>query len=256
MIKGIEIELGTEVREQLERYLEEKPYYEILTAINDDLVILVNKRSANTGCGMSYYDQLHVFFRGQRKMQEWRWRDGQSYSGDRPDLRIHGIGQTKIDENNGKTVMTIELKGPGGSKRSAIFEFKPVTTPNEKLFSEEEQRAFVESADTAFDKVMIRLKEGDTYKLDHYLSSRERSRSIYPKIGVATLLTEEQIDHLVSDRQMRVALFVFKADSGEARQITEDHGYGREGGAFLSIVEVEKDKIIVETKGGKMSFNL
>jgi len=255
MVKGIEIELSAPLQENLEKYLEEHPYYDKITAINKDLVILVAMRSANTGLGMSYYDQAHVFFRDQKKMQEWRWRDGQSYHGDCPDLRIYGIGQTKIDERDSKTVIIVKLKGPGGITRDTIFEFKPAPASKEKFLSEEEQRDFTKSANAAFNEVMAQLKANDANKLDHYLASRERNRRLYPKIGVATMLTEEQIDHRVSDRQMRVSLFVFTAGAKGARQITEDHGYGHEG-AFLSIVEVEKDKIVVEMKGGKTAIQL
>lgn len=59
--------------------------------------------------GIGYWDQVHVFYNSQSKMQEWQWRDKYDSGKDRPKLSVHSIGEVKIAKEN-PDGMTLEVE--------------------------------------------------------------------------------------------------------------------------------------------------
>ncbi|MBD3282298.1 MAG: hypothetical protein GF387_01695 [Candidatus Portnoybacteria bacterium] len=93
------------------------------------------------------------------------------------------------------------------------------------------------------------MSVADSYML--YRQPSIKQREFHPEIGVAAFVTEEQIDHRTSDPQIRYELYVLTAGSEKAERKAEDHGYSREGGAFLTILEIDAECIVIKTKNGK-----
>jgi anti-sigma regulatory factor (Ser/Thr protein kinase) len=83
-----------------------------------------------------------------------------------------------------------------------------------------------------------------------------KQSEVKAEIGVAAFITEEQIDHRVDDPQMRFEMYVVMAGDEKATCRAEDHGYVREGGAFLTILEVTADAVTINTKSGKRTITL
>jgi hypothetical protein len=69
-------------------------------------------------------------------------------------------------------------------------------------------------------------------------------------------VTAEQIDHRGTDPQMRYTLFVVTEDNKQAEAKAKDHGYEREGGAFLKIIEVTAEYVVINTKEGKKTIKI
>ena len=76
-------------------------------------------------------------------------------------------------------------------------------------------------------------------------------------IGIAAFIIESQIDYFGDDRQMRLELYVFRHGNDEAELVVEDHDYNKgEGGAFLVIIDMTPEHILINTKGGKQEVKL
>lgn len=89
-----------------------------------------------------------------------------------------------------------------------------------------------------------------------YQPPRVKQREFRIDIGVVAFVIEEQIDHRVTDRQMRHELFVLTDKDEKAERKAEDHGYTRSGGAFLTILDIKRNSITINTKGGKQVIEL
>lgn len=90
-----------------------------------------------------------------------------------------------------------------------------------------------------------------------YQPPRVKQREFRIDIGVVAFVVEEQIDHRVTDRQMRHELFVLTDKDEKAERKAEDHGYTRsEGDAFLTILDIKRNSITINTKGGKQVIEL
>jgi len=258
-----------ELREQILPYAEN----DTLTIVSPDIAVVVTSRSVwgSTG-GVGYYDHVRVFYGAQSDIQEWQWRDRFSASNDKHWLRVLGIGNVKVSYAEGKVTIEVELINEGYGNRTATFTFdaaKP-PQPNVQRLSPEEQERFVTLVEQEISRIKKDLEELWEYKpkmlnpyptgvFDTYIPyqhPRVRQKEVRAGIGVAAFVTEEQIDHRGSDPQMRYTLYILKAGMEKAEAKAEDHGYSREGGAYLTIVKLDAEEVVIETKNGKETIVL
>jgi hypothetical protein len=248
-----------------------------LKIVNPDIAVVQDSRSEwGSSGGIGYYDQIRVFYGNQSSMQEWQWRDRYSASNDKPWLRIDSIGKVKVSEEKGKVIVEVELVNKKYDNRTATFTFdiKKVTTM--RKLSADDQVAFSTRVEEEISRIMSELERLWDLKpqmvasypaeasmpmgTPSYVPYRRPSikqQEIHAEIGVAAFVTEEQIDHRVSDPQIRYELYVMTGKNKKAERKAEDHGYDkREGGAFLNILEVTSDHIIINTKHGKSTIAL
>lgn len=258
-------EISDELRVQLLPYATDQS----LVIVNPRIAVKSGERSEYGSVGgIGYYDQVIIFCSSQRQTQEWQWRDRYSASRDRHDLRIDSLGQIEIVEQGGQTIITVEILNKRYNNRTATFCFDRSKTADTKQLSTEEQAAFSIAAECEMARVMAKLERlyelkpqmvgsGSQTGYVPYRPPRLKQRELCPEWGIAAFVTEEQIDHVASDPQLRHELFVLTAGMKQAERKAEDHGYERaEGGAFLSIIAIEPGQVIISTKAGKSTINL
>lgn len=264
------------VSEELRRQILPHANNKSLVIASPDVAAVLTSRSEwGSGGGIGYYDQVRVFCGEQVVLKEWQWRDRYSSSNDRPSLAVHAIGAVKVSENDKEVNVEVELVNNHYDNRTATYTFdspKPTAT---RTLSEDEQAAFTAQVEKEVARVMSELNRlweckpkmiashpaGMTMPTNTptYVSYRRPSikqREFHPEIGVAAFVTEEQIDHSLSDPQIRHDLYVLTAGGEKAERKAEDNGYGREGGAFLTILEVGTERVVINTKSGKATIAL
>ena len=198
-------------------------------------------------------------------MQEWQWRDRYSADNDRKWLCVQDIGKVEVSEKEGKTIVVVELVNKNHGNRSTTFTFDKPTQKAAVTLSIEQQTLFVEKAKRELEQIMNGLNDLMPHKPtmivsrgpDSYYKPTVKQSEVRPKLGVAAFVVEEQIDHHGDDRQMRCNLYVLKWGQEKAERKAEDHGYiTREGGAFLQVLEVETDRVVINTTSGKSTIQL
>ncbi len=254
-------EITPELREQLLPHSWEK-----IMVVNSTVALLQGDRSeygSSGGCG--YWSQVYCFCGSQKQMQEWQWRDRYSADNDRKWLCVQDIGKVEVSEKEGKTIVVVELVNKNHGNRSTTFTFDKPTQKAAVTLSIEQQTLFVEKAKRELEQIMNGLNDLMPHKPtmivsrgpDSYYKPTVKQSEVRPKLGVAAFVVEEQIDHHGDDRQMRCNLYVLKWGQEKAERKAEDHGYNtREGGAFLQVLEVETDRVVINTKSGKSTIQL
>ena len=256
-----EIETANEnLRRQIMPYVEN----DSLNIVNSDVAVVITSRSEwGSSGGIGYYDQVRVFCGSQSNMREWQWRDRYSASNDEPNLRIDSIGTVNLSEQDGRVVMEVELVNNKYGNRTTKFVFNSQKTAVMRTLSPEKQSDFSALAEREITRIMAELNQmweckprmvsAHPMSGDGYISYRRPSvkqKEFRPEIGVAAFVVEEQIDHRGSDPQIRHELYV--VTTGEkAECLAEDHAYNSEGGAFLTILEINLERIVINTKRGK-----
>jgi len=261
--------ISEELRQQIIPYADNKS----LVIVSPNIAVVQTFRSEwGSSGGIGYYDQVRVFCGSQSEMREWQWRDRYSASNDKPWLAIDEIGNIKISEGE-KVTVEVELVNKKYGNRTVTFTFdppKPDTSDTSRKLSEEKQKLFLVKVEEEILKIMNelnRLWECKPKMLNPYSTTRQDSeipyrqpfikqKEVHPEIGVAAFVTAEQIDHRGTDPQMRYTLFVVTEDNKQAEAKAEDHGYEREGGAFLKIIEVTAEHFVINTKEGKKTIKI
>lgn len=236
-----------------------------LVVASQNVAAIVDHRSEyGSSGGIGYWSQVRVFCGSQSQMREWQWRDRYSASNDKPWLSVQGFGAISVVEVDGKMNVELELVNKGGNRKT-MFIFDPPKPSTVRKLTEEEKVAFKAKVRAEQARIMERLYELHKLKPLAILKTGEYGSYYEPSVkqsvtradaGVAAFVTEEQIDCHAGDRQMRHELFVCVAGKshGVVERKAEDHGYEREGGAFLTILEVEFDHIDINTKRGKQTI--
>ena len=261
--------ISDELRRQILSHADNKS---LVIASSDVAAVLTSRSEWGSSGGIGYYDQVRVFCGSQADMKEWQWRDRYSASNDKPWLSVHGIGEVKVSEKDNKVNVEVELVNNKHGKRTATYTFDPPKPTAVKTLSVDEQATFTAQVEKEMARVMAELNRMWEFKpkmvnshpmgmgvSDGYVPYRRPSikqREFHPEIGVAAFVTEEQIDHRVSDPQIRHELYVLTAGSEKAKREAEDHGYDREGGAFLTILEIGAERIVINAKSGKVTIAL
>lgn len=213
--------------------------------------------------GIGYYSQVHVSYGSQKQMKEWQWRDRYSASNDKPWLHVYAIGEVKISEEETQTVIEVELLNRENGSRWATFVFdrKAIETKVKEL-SLEDQSEFRTKLGFEIKRIMdwkqsLRDRCPRESGAGCYSSPQIKKQVNLQEVGIAAFIIESQIDYFGDDRQMRLELYVFRHGNDEAKLLAEEHGYNkREGGAFLVIIDMTAEHILINTKGGKQEIKL
>jgi hypothetical protein len=267
-----DIVISDELRRQILPYADNKS---LVIASSNVAVVLTSRSEWGSSGGIGKFDQVHVFCGSQADMKEWQWRDRYSASNDKPWLRVDAIGAVEVSEKDDKVEVKVELVNKQYGNRTVTYTFDPPKPTAVRTLSMEEQATFIAQVEKEVARVMAELNRlweckpqmvasypaGMTMPMGTptYVPYRQPSikqREFHPEIGVAAFVTEEQIDHRGSDPQIRYELYVLTAGSEKAERKAEDHGYRREGGAFLTIIEVGPEHIVINTKSGKQTIML
>jgi hypothetical protein len=257
----------TAVNEELWRQILPHTDNKSLVIARPDVAIVLTSRSEwGSNGGIGYYDQVRVFCGSQADMKEWQWRDRYSEKDDKPWLAVHAIGAVEVTEKDNKVNVSVELINNQHSNRTVTYTFNPPKQSAVQTLSVNEQAAFKIQVEKEVARVISELNllwECKPKMLSDsspdYVPYRQPSIKqieIRPEIGVAAFVTEEQIDHRVRDPQIRHKLYVLIAGSEMAKSKAEDHGYNHEGGALLTILEIERKQIVFKTKDGKKIIKL
>ncbi|MEX0999929.1 MAG: hypothetical protein WD000_08230 [Thermodesulfobacteriota bacterium] len=265
----------TIVSDELRRQLLNYASYSTIKVANPTVAALVDSRSeyGSTG-GSGYWSQVRVFCGSQSDMREWQWRDRYSADKDKPWLSFNKIGEMKVSAEDGKVVVEVELVNNQHGNRTTSFTFNPPQPSAVRTLSVEKQVAFTALVKREEERIMEDLKRlwelkprmvnphpapvlgsgDDGYTA--YLRPSIKQRVFCPEIGVSAFVTEEQIDHRANDPQIRHELHVLTVGNDKVQHMAEDHGYDREGGSFLTILEVNEESIAINTKSGKKKIVL
>lgn len=233
----------------------------------DNIAVWVDSRSEyGSSGGIGYWSQCHVLFGRQKQMQEWQWRDRYSASKDRPSLAVHGIGEVKVEERDGKVCVTVELLNRNHLPRQTTFYFESVAEEKESVpqLSIEEQDAFTSKVRAEIERILAE-KTALWEKTSTMFTERGEARYFQPRIkdvkglkafGINAFVIESQIDHSGTDRQMRFELFVIRHGDDSATLRAESHGYDkREGGAFLTVIDMTTTEVVISTNRGKETIS-
>ncbi len=248
------IEITKELQQQILPYADRKS----LVIVNPNVAAVITERSeyGSTG-GIGYYDQVRVFCGSQSEMKEWQWRDRYSASNDKPWLGVNSIGEVKVSEKDSNVIVDVELVNGKYENRTVTYTFDTPQSSSIETLSAEDQAKFISLVESEISRVIAELQRLHKLKpkmlspyatADGYTMYRQPSikqREFRPAIGIAAFVTEEQIDHRGSDAQIRYKLYVLTVNSKNAQPIAEDHGYEREGGAFLTIIEVRPESVVI-----------
>jgi len=260
-----------EVSEELWRQILPYADNKSLVITNSDVAVVITSRSEwGSSGGIGYYDQVRVFCGSQADMKEWQWRDRYSASNDKPWLAVHAIGAVKVSEKDNKVDVEVELVNNQRGNRTVTYTFDPPRSTAVQTLSVNEQTTFIAQVEKEVARIMAELNRLWECKpkmvnphpmtiADGYVPYRQPSikqQEFRPEIGIAAFVTEEQIDHRVSDSQIRHELFVLTAKNKKAKSMAKDHAYDSEGGAFLTILEVGAEHIVINTKKGRVTISL
>ena len=263
--------ISDELRRQILPYVDEP----MVIASSDVAAVLTSRSEWGSTGGIAYYDQVRVFCGSQADMKEWQWRDRYSASNDKPWLQVDSIGTVKISEKDKKVIVEVELVNEEYSNRTVTYTFDLPKQATVRTLPAEEQATFTAEVEKEIARIMAELNQLWEYKpqmpasyptgmampmgTPGYVPYRQPSikqKEIRPEIGVAAFVIEEQIDHRGSDPQIRYNLYVMTVGNEKAEFVAEDHGYGREGGAFLTIIEIGPERIVINTRSGKKTISL
>jgi len=270
MAKFTERFAGVEISDELYAQILKHAADSTLTISGPDVAAVVTSRSEwGSSGGVGYWSGVRVYYGAQSDHQEWQWRDRYSADNDRPYLSIHGLGAITVTDRDGKVEIKIELKNRTGS-RSTTFTFEKKEAVPVRTLTVDEQAAFIALVQAEQQRIMTELERMWGFKPDMIASTpgwpsgrqpyqrpRMKQSEVRAEIGVAAFITEEQIDHHAGgDPQIRFEMYVLSAGDVKAECKAEDHGYGREGGAFLSILDLTAEAVTVNTKAGKRTILL
>ncbi|MFA6198141.1 MAG: hypothetical protein WC734_03240 [Patescibacteria group bacterium] len=261
---------GVEISDELYAQILKHAVDSTLTISSPNVAAVVTSRSEwGSSGGIGYWSGVRVYYGAQSDHQEWQWRDRYSADNDRPYLSINSLGAITVIETGGKIEITVELKNRTGSRTTTfIFEKKealPVSTLSTKkqaaflaVVQSEQQRIMAELERMwGFKPQMIASTPGSTSGYRSYQRPNMKQSEVRAELGVAAFITEEQIDHHPGgDPQIRFEMYVLTVGDTKAVCKAEDHGYGRDGGAFLAILEVTADQVVINTKSGKQTISL
>ena len=267
------IEISEELRRQILPYADK----ETLVVVNPNVAAVITPRSEwGSSGGIGRYDQVRVFCGSQSAMQEWQYRDRYSESADRPLLAVDGLGEVKVSERDNKVVVEVELVNNhrGRTTRTATFTFDQSKETVVRVLSAEEQAIFSTKVEQEMARIMVEFEQQRALKPQMRASYPEGTafvgapshRSYRPPsikqtkfrydIGVAAFVTDEQIGHKETNPMIRYELYVLTFGNEKAESKARDHGCSYEGGAFLTILEIEPDRIVINTNSGKKTILL
>lgn len=236
-----------------------------IAVANPDVFVWLTDRSehGNSG-GCGYFDQVHAYYFGQTKMEEYQWRDRYSADRDKPWLKVNSLENATVTLEGTKATVKVTLVN-NDSKRPEQFTFEHKEVPAVVELTAEEQATFNQKVAEAIKTVMSRLEELwhlkpmmiGTHGYVPYRRPLVKQNVTRANLGVAAFVTEEQIDHRGSDPQTRYELFVMTHKDATPKMVIEDHGYERrEGSNVIAIVELNQDSVLVNTVNGKKTFKL
>jgi len=228
------------------------------------ITAVIDRRSEyGSSGGIGYYSQVRVSYGDQTQMQEWQWRDRYSASKDRPWMAVNEIGEIEVVEEENEVIVRVELINHKYGTRTATYKFKPtVTATTIQTLSAEEQSEFQTKLEAEIQRIMdwkqsLRDRCPRESGAGCYLPPKIKRQDNLQEVGIAAFIIESQIDYSGDDRQMRLELYVFRHGNDKAELLVEDHGYNkREGGAFLIIIDMTAEHILINTKGGKREIKL
>lgn len=236
-----------------------------LTVADPHVVLFVSMRSEyGSSGGVGYWSQVHCICKDQKQMQEWQWRDRYSAANDNPRLRFDELGKVKITRSGRTTTVNVQLINKKYGNRFTSFDFRPSTARKTPHLTAEEQVRFEQQAQEAGERVMAEFMRlhalkptmSGTRGPTGYFPPRFKEQEIRAELGVAAFVVEEQIDHHVDDRQIRLDLYTFRNGQKNAEFKAESHGYESAGGAFLTILDIDQDKVLINTENGKSEVEI
>lgn len=247
------------------------------SVLDSDTVALVSGRSEwGSSGGIGYHSQAVMVFRGQQQTKEWCYRDRYDSRKDNWDLCIEKIGQIQSKANGETIVFRVELINNGKSRWTEFsFAFK-LETAEAPALSSAEQLAFRSQVEGAIESLlkakeerwigqpeMLRYCEIPTQLMPgesiyvQYQKPALQQKLVLESSGLAAFVLVEQIDHRLSDPQLRYELYSLKSGQQKSALLFEDHSYDRaEGSAMISIVDLNGQKVKARTREGVREIDL
>lgn len=259
-------EVSDVIRTGLVEYRAGRGYWDGVKVVSKDLVVSYGPRSewGNVG-GIGKFDEVRVWYKGQVARQEWQWRDRYNPNADRFDLRVGGIGNVTVDSKEGKVEIKVEIQN-GDDSRFATYTFEDKEAQVQPVLSTEEQATFEQRFEAEVERVFGAIKALMPMKPRMLLQSGEgtyrqptiKQRVVHASQGVGAFVTEEQIDHQGTDRQMQCKLFVLGFKDAAAHMVTEDHAYEQRQkvSPVITVVDLTPEKVVINTRSGSKTINL
>lgn len=247
-----------------------------IKVIDQNTLLVLATRSQWAGSsGIARFSQMRVYFHGQTATEEWQYRDQYNAARDNYRHRVNNIGEVEITEHADKIDLRIELvNGKKYRNFHHVFSFdSPEEVPVLETLSQEDLESFKEKVEKERTRVLAELERLWEYKPEmpadyggmtmprgtptyvNYQRPSVGSATVLPT-GVASFISEEQIDHRTHVRQMRYELYIMKYGDDKAQVVAEDHAYEYERGAFVSVVTLSPEEVVVNTSRGERTVNL
>lgn len=255
-----------------------EPHTEVNFNIRTRTLTFITERSEwGQSGGIARFSRVGVWQDGQVQEREFQYRD--RWSADRDnygnDFKSADIESVTKEEDDVIVRVSAKPFRAGYNPRPIEFRFskasQTVIIPD---LSEEEQGQFEAFFKGEMDRVMrekLRLREftpkrayisphlpvwHDPTGLIPYEQPSIVSEAMDKRAGLGAFITREQIDHDVSDPQLRYELYVAKYGQEEAQRMIEDHAYlFREGDPSIMGLEITGSKVAFTTRTGRKEIN-
>ncbi len=275
LIKGAEISERTE-NCLLEMLISEKELWGASILDSETVALVSGRNEWGSSGGVGYYSQAVMIFQDHSEIKEWCYRDRYDSYKDDWSLCIEKIGQIKSEQKGERISFRIELLNKNKSRWTEFsFAFKPEEVTALTL-SIEDRSVFKEQVDETIANLLA-IKEERWIGQPEMIRYSEISQqllpgeSIYVKYqkptlqqkvlregnGIAVFVLVEQIDHRVSDPQLRYELYSLKHGQSQATLLIEDHSYDRsEGNAMISVIDLNSSMVKLKTRKGEQIIRL
>src|SRR3989344_3294190 len=254
---------------QLEGH-QDDPYVEDCFLASPEIsVVAACRYDYSDGGGVARYSLLHVLYKDEVQVREWQYCDKYSHSKDRRDLMILKIGGkgTKAKEEGDSITVVVECVPPKEySPRFVTFKFKrkadDAIVAHIKL-PEDEQEGFdkwVRQEGKRKLNQMLKIWNGNTHTMPtphgrvRYRQPRITSVEVNKPIGVAIIITEEQIDcDTLGNTQMQQKALLLMWKGKTVKVVHEEHAYLTVGSANIDVVGISPKAVTLGTQSGQKS---
>lgn len=243
-------------------------HFEDAVLVSPEVAVIASSRADYSGVhGVPKWSSLRFVYLDEVKFKEWQYSDAYSHHNNRWDLLIRGFEKVTMEEVDGKIIISAEVKAAVDYPNRTVkhsFPVKDSEAITSSLINEEE----VEKLEKQFQDEVARLKEWimkiweqntHTMPTPHghvpYRQPRIKGSSLNKGCGIGIFITEEQIDFHFNDPQMKQEAYIVRLGE-KARMIHQESAYLSQGSPDITVISIEKDKVVLGTERGSFEIRV
>lgn len=241
---------------------------------NKTLAFVTGRSEWGSSGGIGKFSRVVAWNNGVMQEKEYQYRDRWDAKKDNYRYDFESAPIKTVSSKGDSIIVGVEAR-PSGKNYPPLpieFEFKKAARA-ERLqeLSQEQQLEFEGFVEQEIEKIITeKLKQWEhnpqmvatypegmvmpagTPTYVNYDRPEVTARVVKSKIGIGAFIAKEQIDHHVSDPQLRYEVYVAKFGERATRMIFEDHAYlKREGDPSITGLQISKGKVSFRSRSGK-----